>query len=208
MTCRASFMLRWSKLHARARSARVVRPKKNEGSFFLVLSSCLPNPDSGPQSAGRCDVSIAIMRCVSRVRSCGSSVDIPGPAVSPPPKRDIVAYPPETDIARGDVFSRPVRQTTPEELPQGRGDDHARLPRVAGAIVGPLAAAASARDVKGTRGCRTTRMYREDARGRLSRWGRGARFYTCKPSRGDVVFGFQSNPRVHEPASRREKDRL
>ena len=45
--------------YARARSARARRKTK---AVFLVLSSCLPNADSGAQSAGRCDVSIAIMR--------------------------------------------------------------------------------------------------------------------------------------------------
>jgi hypothetical protein len=164
MTCSASFMLRSSKLHARARSARVVRPKKNDGWFFLVLSVCFPNADIGPQSAGRCDVSIAIARCVSRVSSCGSSVDIPGASVSPPPKRDIVAYPPETDIARGDVFSRARAVRQPGKLHEGpRRRSRACTARRGGDRRSARGNGERARRGKHPR-VSTTRMYTEDAR--------------------------------------------
>jgi hypothetical protein len=51
-------------------------------------------------------------------------------------------------------FRARARFDNPESSTKGRGADHARVPRVAGAIVDPLVATASARDVESTRGYR------------------------------------------------------
>jgi hypothetical protein len=83
-------------------------------------------------------------------------------------------------------FRARARFDNPESSTKGRGADHARVPRVAGAIVDPLVATASARDVESTRGYRPpvcTRKMRARAFESV-----GARLDSVVHSRTQLVF--------------------